>query len=66
LDIAPPCTDVTVHVDLPLDLFKLLEWAAIHRHETTVEGYLFDLVQDDLLEEVDHWERDHAGAARRA
>jgi hypothetical protein len=64
LDIAPPRTDVTVHLDLPPDLHQLLGWAA-RRYETTVEGYLLGLVEDDLVEEVERWERDHAGDARR-
>jgi hypothetical protein len=64
LDIAPPRTDVAVRLDLPPDLHELLVWAA-RRYETTVEGYLFGLVQDDLVEEVERWERDHAGSGRR-
>jgi hypothetical protein len=64
LDIAPPRTDVAVRLDLPPDTHKLLIWAA-RRYETSVEGYLFMLVQDDLDEEVERWERDHAGGARR-
>jgi hypothetical protein len=64
VDIAPPQIEVTVSVNLPLELHHLLEWVA-RRYETTVDGYLFDLVQDDLLAEVERYERDHAGGARR-
>jgi hypothetical protein len=64
LDIAPPRTDVRVYVDLPSDTYQLLLWVA-RRYELPLEGYLFGLLEDDVREEVDRWERDHAGGARR-